>query len=74
MAGEPGGGCSVAVIDSTSKWGHMLSVTSSPQAQLDLELTDQGFHEGVVVGIAHSAGRGSDLLECEVLVKRSDVY
>jgi hypothetical protein len=39
-----------------------------------LEQSDDRFHRGVGVGIAHGADRGSDALQLEVLVNRMDVY
>src|SRR5215212_12051219 len=42
--------------------------------RLGLEQSDDRFHQGVGVGIAHGADRGSDALQCEVLMNRMDVY
>jgi hypothetical protein len=42
--------------------------------RLGLEQSDDRFHQGVGVGIAHGADRGSDALQLEVLVNRMDVY
>ena len=42
--------------------------------RLGLEQSDDRFHQGVGLGIAHGADRGSDALQLEVLVNRMDVY
>jgi hypothetical protein len=42
--------------------------------RLGLEQSDDRFHQGLGVGIAHGADRGSDALQLEVLVNRMDVY
>ena len=42
--------------------------------RLGLEQSDDRFHQGVGVSIAHGADRGSDALQLEVLVNRMDVF
>src|SRR6478735_12361856 len=55
MAGEPGG-CSVAVIESTSKWA-MLSVASSLQAHPESRVDRGHRHSGCfVAGLLRAAG------------------